>query len=62
MQRVYGYRHHAAECRRLAENTRVGEDRTALLKMAESWDNLAQELERTLKKVEDQKDRFGELS
>ena len=62
MQRVYGYRHHAAECRRLAENTRVGEDRTALLKMAESWDNLAQELERTLTKAEDQRDRFGELS
>ena len=62
MQRVYSYRHHAAECRRIAENIRAGEDRTILLKMAESWDNLAQELEHTLKKVEDQKDRFGELS
>ena len=62
MQRVYAYRHHAAECRRIAENIRAGEDRTVLSKMAESWDNLAQELEHTLKKVEDQKARFGELS
>jgi hypothetical protein len=30
--------------------------------MAESWDNLAQELERTLTKAEDQRDRFGEQS
>ena len=62
MQRIHAYRHHAAECRRIAENIRAGEDRTVLLKMAESWDNLAQELEHTLKKVEDRKDRFGELS
>jgi hypothetical protein len=62
MQRVYAYRHHAAECKRLIENIRAGEDRTVLLKMAESWDSLAQDLERTLKKVEDQKGHFGELS
>jgi hypothetical protein len=62
MQRVYAYRHNAAECRRLAENTRVGEDRTVLLQMAQSWDSLAQELELALQKVEDQRDRFGELS
>jgi hypothetical protein len=62
MQRVYTYRHHAAECRRLAENIRAGEDRTVLLHMAQSWDSLAQELELALKKVEEQRDRFGELS
>jgi hypothetical protein len=53
MQRVYAYRHNAAECRRLAENTRVGEDRTVLLQMAQSWDSLAQELELALKKAEE---------
>jgi hypothetical protein len=62
MQRVYAYRHNAAECRRLAENTRVGEDRTVLLQMAQSWDSLAQALELALKRVENQRDRFGELS
>jgi hypothetical protein len=62
MQRVYAYRHNAAECRRLAENIRAGEDRTVLLHMAQSWDSLANELELALKKAEDQRDRFGELN
>jgi hypothetical protein len=42
MQRVEAYRRHAAECRRLAENARTGEDRTVLLNMAESWEMLAE--------------------
>jgi hypothetical protein len=45
MQRVEAYRRHAAECRRLAENARTGEDKTVLLNMAESWEMLAEELE-----------------
>jgi hypothetical protein len=44
MDRVEAYRRHAAQCRRLAENARNGEDRTILLDMAESWDMLAEEL------------------
>jgi hypothetical protein len=47
MERVEAYRRHAAECRLLAENARTGEDRTILLRMAQSWDMLAEELEFT---------------
>jgi hypothetical protein len=47
MERVEAYLRHAAECRLLAENARTGEDRTILLRMAQSWDMLAEELEFT---------------
>ena len=47
MERIETYRHHAAECRRLAERARSGEDRRVLLSMADSWDMLAEELELT---------------
>ena len=45
MERIEAYRRHAAECIRLAENAKTGEDRTVLLRMAQSWDMLAEELE-----------------
>jgi hypothetical protein len=52
MERVESYRRHAVECRQLAENARTSEDRTILLRMAQSWDMVAEELE--LKKQVDQ--------
>jgi len=42
------YRQHAEECRALSRSSRNDEHRSQLLKMAETWDNLAAERERLL--------------
>ena len=43
MKKVEDYRAHAAECRALARNTSNEEQREGLLKMAETWEGLAQD-------------------
>jgi hypothetical protein len=50
MRTVQGYREHAAECRRLAARARTPEGRDAILKMAETWDELADGREKLLRK------------
>jgi hypothetical protein len=40
------YRRHGQDCRDLATKMKAGEQRDALLKMAKTWDELAQERER----------------
>jgi hypothetical protein len=40
------YRRHGQDCRDLATKMKAGEQRDALLKMAKTWDGLAQERER----------------
>ena len=46
MRKVEDYRKHAEECRQLARVTALPEQRDQLLKMAETWDALADERER----------------
>ena len=46
MRKVADYRKHAEECRAMARSTAHGEQREQLLKMAATWDSLAQERER----------------
>jgi len=46
VQKPEEYRGHAKECRGLAAKTKAGEQRDSLLKMAQSWDRLADECER----------------
>jgi hypothetical protein len=41
MQKVEDYRNHADECRAMARRSRTPEERTMLLNMAKTWDNLA---------------------
>jgi hypothetical protein len=41
MKKASEYRQHAEECRALARGLREGEQRDQLLKMAETWENLA---------------------
>ncbi|HEX2726492.1 MAG TPA: hypothetical protein VHN20_11790 [Beijerinckiaceae bacterium] len=43
------YRRHAEECRALAKQMKMGEQRDQLLKMAETWETLASERQRTLR-------------
>jgi hypothetical protein len=38
------YRHHAAECLRLAQDAKTPEDRARLLQMAQAWRELADKL------------------
>jgi hypothetical protein len=45
---VTEYRKNAAECRALAKQMKPGEQRDQLLKMAETWDVLAEQRERSL--------------
>lgn len=49
MKTVVDYRRHAEECRALAKQMKVGEQRDQLLKMAETWETLANERQRTLR-------------
>jgi hypothetical protein len=50
MKKAAEYRKHAEECRSMARGLPDGEQRTQLLTMAETWDNLARERESKLKK------------
>ena len=43
MRKVEDYKKHAEECRQLARTAAKEEHRQGLLKMAETWDGLAQE-------------------
>ena len=43
MHKASQYKAHAEECRRLATGTSNPEHRAALLKMAETWESLAQQ-------------------
>ena len=49
MKKISEYRQHAAECRALATTMTVDDQREQLLAMAETWDRLADERERTIK-------------
>jgi hypothetical protein len=47
MLKTSEYRHHRDECRGLARHAENDEQRSQLLKMAEIWDKLAQDRERS---------------
>ena len=49
MKKTDGYAQHARDCRALAKQMAGGEQRDQLLKMAETWEVLATERERTLR-------------
>jgi hypothetical protein len=46
------YRQHAQECRDLAKHMPPGEQREQLVRMAETWDQLAQERTRQINMTE----------
>jgi hypothetical protein len=52
MEKAYQYREHGRECRALASLMPEPENRQQLLHMAESWEQLAAERERTERLVE----------
>ena len=52
MKKAAEYRQHAQECRTLARNVRIEEQRVQLIAMAETWDALATERERMLREQE----------
>jgi hypothetical protein len=41
MDKVDDYKQHADDCRRMARSAATPEHKSALLRMAETWDNLA---------------------
>jgi hypothetical protein len=43
MKKVSEYRQHASECRALAAKMEIQENRSQLLAMAKTWDQLAEE-------------------
>jgi len=49
MKTVEDYRQHAIECKALARRARTAEDREMILKMAETWEELATAREKLLK-------------
>jgi hypothetical protein len=49
MKKTDEYLKHAKDCRRLAKQMESGEQRDQLIKMAETWEVLARERERTLR-------------
>ena len=49
MTKTGEYIRHAKDCRRLAKQMESGEQRDQLIKMAETWEVLAAERERTLR-------------
>jgi hypothetical protein len=53
MRKTSEYRHHRDECRALARKAENDEQRSQLLKMAEIWDKLAQERERSELRIAD---------
>ena len=50
MNTVEDYRAHAKECRLLATRARTPEERDMILKMAATWDELADSREKLLQK------------
>jgi hypothetical protein len=46
MKKASEYRQHAQECRALAKGMEQGEHREQLLRMAETWEGLAEQRER----------------
>ncbi|HYJ85152.1 MAG TPA: hypothetical protein VEW46_03790 [Pyrinomonadaceae bacterium] len=52
MQTIENYLQHAAECRQLAARARTPEDREMILKMVETWEELAAAREKMLKSRE----------
>jgi hypothetical protein len=54
MKKASEYLKHAEECRALARRMENGEQRDQLLKMAETWDQLAQQRAKT-QPVEDER-------
>ena len=53
MQKTDEYLKHASECRALARQMEQGEHRDQLLKMAETWEVLFNERQRTLRTGDD---------
>jgi hypothetical protein len=51
MKKADEFAKHAKDCRALAKQMALGEQRDQLPKMAETWDVLASERERTLRKA-----------
>ena len=49
MKTIEHYLQHAAECRQLAARARTPEDREMILKMVETWEELAAAREKMLK-------------
>jgi hypothetical protein len=49
MKKAGDYLKHAKDCRALAKQMESGEQRDQLMKMAETWEVLARERERTLR-------------
>jgi hypothetical protein len=50
MKTVAEYRKHAKECRTLAQRAKSPEERAMILRMAETWEDLARSRERKLTK------------
>jgi hypothetical protein len=48
MKKISEYRDHACECRTMAKRTRSQAQRDMLLKMADTWDGLAEAREQTI--------------
>ena len=48
MRKASEYRHHAEECCKLAAKMKTGDQRDHMLKIAEMWDQLAEERDNTL--------------
>lgn len=61
MKKVEDYKAHAEECRVMARNTTNEEHRHGLVKMAETWDGLANDRAEQLQRLERLKD-FDKLS
>ena len=49
MKKASEYRHHAGECRAMADGTKPGPQRDQLLEMARTWDNLAADREKLVR-------------
>jgi hypothetical protein len=50
MIKLHEYQQHAAECRKMAQQTTTESHRIQLLQMAETWDQLAEARKRQLAK------------
>jgi hypothetical protein len=50
MKKVQDYQARAEQCRQLASRARTAEDRNAMLKMADAWEELARSREAMLEK------------
>ena len=57
MKKASEYRQHAAECRALAAQMQEGDQRDQLMKMAETWESLAQDRERFNRKLQNPQNR-----